>query len=192
LLTFSSTLPAVIADGVHETMNFTSYTMAALSHTEGSYRLTSSGSNIGNAGGGFVFPTTASSIFTFDRTDGLPFTLDSMDIGELNGGVGQQNPEFICNKSGGGTVSQIHSTAGVAPTTFGFTGFFNCTSVQWDGPVPSPNTFATYDNIVAAIGLHLTNPSFEDCTGLGSACPIPNVTTPAAVTVRVLSSGGAS
>jgi len=59
---------------------------AFYTETGNSYQLSiSTGATIGGNPGGPVFPTTTSAILTFERTDGQPFTLVSMDIDTLSG-----------------------------------------------------------------------------------------------------------
>jgi len=106
---------------------------------------------------------------TLSAADGSAFSLISIDLGPLIGGVYGASVTFTGEIFGGGSVDQAFGPISVgAFTTFSFGGFTNLTSVSWvqisphhqfdnividTQSVPEPGTLALFGIGLAAMGL---------------------------------------
>ena len=92
-----------------------------------------------------LFSNTRGGLITLSEVDGNAFSLDSIDLAELNGN-NVASTTFVGQLLGGGTTSQTFTLDGIAfgPETFTFDDSFNSvTSVIWT----QANPFHQFDNI---------------------------------------------
>lgn len=124
------------------------------SYQEDGFVLTTSGFNgfasFGTFEGRFtgstaLFNSTVDGVTVLAAIDGSAFTLESIDIAELNG-HSVTSVTFTATFEGGGTATETIQIDGVAfaPETFVFEGFKNVTSVSWVQVSP----YHQFDNIV--------------------------------------------
>jgi len=159
ILSFSFSQPA---ESVLETIEFDTpgYTSGDTTYTEDGFTFSTTGLffiSSGETSAPAMFPSTTSDVITITRVGGGAFGLDSIDIREINSGVGVQEVTFECVPAGGGAnLLRVVTTDGLFPDingayeTFSFPTFTNCTSVFWDeiSPPEQPTGIVVYDNFV--------------------------------------------
>jgi len=144
----------VPANATPVTIDFGGLIAPTNSYTEDGFILTTDGQfNVGNTFGNpppNMFPALTTQVNTLTKQDGGSFDLISIDIRELNLGVGAGPIEFTAVKTAGGIVSQTFNTDGVFGwETFVFIGFTAIDSMSWDDT--NPDNFVAFDNIVLEI-----------------------------------------
>lgn len=114
------------------------------------------------AGSAGVFNNAANTLFTLDRVDGAPFSLNRINIAEIyntGGGRNQTTVRFTGVKLDDSTVEQVFTTDGFNTytangvsgyETFAFGGFFSgLKRVEWQvTAAESTSTWAQFDEIV--------------------------------------------
>lgn len=113
-----------------------------------------------------LYNNTVDGVTELILTGGGSFSVQSIDLAELNGNL-VASVAFVGDLTGGGTVTNTFTLDGVAlaPQTFTFTGFSSVTKVSWTQVSP----FHQFDNIVVNNGTAVPEPMSLGLLGSGLA-----------------------